>query len=152
MYWYGKLAFQEDDWQRYHWWERAGMKRLEVFLFQFPSDVARILPRLERSENGRLLHTVALLIRTHLHVATLTVFGRAVSEEELKKLQRVVQLHDALLQRARCATACMSIVARRCGLVKDVRVMIAKMAWKEPWHWAGEKRPTDASGAKCILQ
>jgi hypothetical protein len=118
MYWYGKLAFQEDDGQRYHWWERAGLKRFEVFLF--PSDVARILPRLESSENGRL-HTVALLIRTHLNVATLTIFGRVVSEEELKKLQRVVQLHDALLERARRAIGCMMVHARIMALARIVK-------------------------------
>jgi hypothetical protein len=27
-------------------------------------------------------------------------------------------------------------VARRCRVVKDMRVMIAKMAWIEVWRWS----------------
>jgi hypothetical protein len=41
-----------------------------------------------------------------------------------------------MLRRARDAVACWSIVGIRRGLVKDVRVMIAKMAWEEPWQWS----------------
>jgi hypothetical protein len=54
-------------------------------------------------------------------------------------LQRVLEQYDAMLHRARRAIACWSMAAKRRRMVKDMRVMIAKMAWEEPWQW-GEKK------------
>jgi hypothetical protein len=49
--------------------------------------------------------------------------------------QRVLELHGQLLGRARSAIDCWSVAARRLGVAKDIRVMIAKMAWEEVWRW-----------------
>jgi hypothetical protein len=51
------------------------------------------------------------------------------------QLERVIELHAAMLGRARRAMVCWSMAGRRLGVVKDVRVMIAKMLWEEAWRW-----------------
>jgi hypothetical protein len=40
-----------------------------------------------------------------------------------------------MLDHAKEAIGCWSMAGRRRGVVKDIRVMIAKMAW-EPWLWS----------------
>jgi hypothetical protein len=40
-----------------------------------------------------------------------------------------------MLGRAREAIKCWSMAGRRVGVVKDMRVMISKMAWEEAWRW-----------------
>jgi hypothetical protein len=57
-----------------------------------------------------------------------------VIEPNVQLCDRVKELHEAMLFRARKAIVCWSAVGVRLGVVKDVRVMIAKMAW-EPWRW-----------------
>jgi hypothetical protein len=50
-----------------------------------------------------------------------------------------MELHGAMLQRARRAIDCWSMAGRRLRVVRDMRVMIAKMAWEEVWRWGEEK-------------
>jgi hypothetical protein len=135
---YGKLAFGSTEWERYHWWSQAVEGGFEEELLR---DVASLLPSFERGECGRILHTVAPVVAQQLRLwkeggVFVCVFqeGRAT----VAKFERVLDLHGAMLGRARRAVDCWSVAARRHGLVKDVRVMIAKMAWEEAWRW-GEK-------------
>jgi hypothetical protein len=135
MYSYGKLAFGELDWERFYWWGRASFDGYENKLFLA---LIRLLPSFEQGENGRILHTGATVIEQLLDVESRFVRTCRVSESECEWLQRVVALHKELLGRAKVAIDCWSMAARRLGVVKDMRVMIAKMAWEEAWQW-GEK-------------
>jgi hypothetical protein len=131
-FYYGTLAFGVHDWERYEWWGRSvfrGTERRNVC-----EAVLDLLPLFEGGELGRVLHTVARLAR-HV-VATKPVW---VGSTDMIRYQRVVELHDAMLGRARRAMDCWSMAGRRCRVVKDIRVMIAKMVWEEPWHWGEEK-------------
>jgi hypothetical protein len=47
----------------------------------------------------------------------------------------VLELHEAMLRRAREAIDCWSVAARRCGVAKDMRLVIARLAWQEVWRW-----------------
>jgi hypothetical protein len=132
--WFGKTTYTVLEWQRYHWLGLASARGdSEAFRF----DVVRSLPLFVKGQRGRILHTVAPVIRRGLDAARKTLFGVDVDgEKQVKKLQRVVTLHDAMLGRAKQAIGCWSVVGLRCGLVKDVRVLIAKNAWEELWLWA----------------
>jgi hypothetical protein len=46
-----------------------------------------------------------------------------------------IELHAAMLARAKEAICCWSMTAQRHGVVKDIRVLVAKMAWQEAWRW-----------------
>jgi hypothetical protein len=85
---------------------------------------------------------VAPAVKRHLNVAKRKAFGRRCEEHEVQVLLRVVALHEAMLERARQATYCWSIVGRRCGVVKDVRLKLAKMVWEQPWEF-GERGSND---------
>jgi hypothetical protein len=74
----------------------------------------------------------------------------------VESLQRVLVLHARMLRRARKAIACWSVVGRRFGVAKDIRVLIGKSAWDEVWLW-GERRHrveeiADQLSGKCIAQ
>jgi hypothetical protein len=132
---YAMFAFGETDWQRYYWWGRTGMR--EGFGNSFCRTVVeRLLPRFEKGEMGRALHVVALVLPVVLKVG---VADDPISEETARGCERVLELHEAMVGRARLAIDCWSAVGRRCGVAKDLRVMIAKMVWEEAWRW-GEKQ------------
>jgi hypothetical protein len=134
---YGRLAFGENDWERYVWWGRAathGFHHKEL-----GRSALRFLPLFQEGRHGRILHTVAPLIRSNIDIDRRLVFRCAYSEEEIRQLQRVIELHDVMVSRARAAIDCWSMAGRRRGVVKDMRVVIAKMLWEESWRW-GERR------------
>jgi hypothetical protein len=131
---YAAMAFGKLDSERFYWLGRAASRGVNGG--PFVEAVAELLPRFEAFQCGRTLHTVAPLIRANLHVAESTVFRVAVEVSFLCKMQRVLELHDAMLERARQAIDCWSVVGRRRGMVKDTRVMIAKMAFEEAWRWS----------------
>jgi hypothetical protein len=133
-YFCGELAFGEFDLERYEWWLRASRRGFPHLGFDA---ILRLLPSFEEGEHGRILHVGAQVVRAGLAVPSRTPGGteRIVREDKREKLLRLVELHEAMLGRATQAIACWSIVGRRCGVVKDIRLMIAKMAWAELWQW-----------------
>jgi hypothetical protein len=93
------------------------------------------LPSFEKGEFSRVLHTAAPVLRGSFDASAFTVLGSTFPEDKFRDLQRVVELHDAMLGRARRAIHSWGAAGLRLGMVKDVRVMIAKMAWADAWRW-----------------
>jgi hypothetical protein len=89
------------------------------------------------------LCTVVPVIRRNFDVSENKAFGSALSKGRLRGTQRVLELHDAILDRARRAIACWSMAGWRLGVVKDIWVKIAKMTWEEAWRWGEESREKD---------
>jgi hypothetical protein len=133
-------TFGELDWERYLWHGKAAK---HGYNYPFRMALLRLLPLFEKRENGRVLFTVGPLIKANLSVAKCRVFGERFEVDWMEKFQRVTALYGTMIGRARAAIACWSSVGRRCGVVKDIRVVIAKMAWGEVWRWGevdAEKR------------
>jgi hypothetical protein len=139
----GKLAYTELDWQRYVLWGSAAARRVRPK--DFCSAAIRLAPYFERRELGRVLNTVGAVLRAHLDVASQTVFGDGLFEGELESFQRIVALHEAMLDRARAAIACWSMVGVRCRVVRDVRMLIAELAWGEVWVWGEQQAEADVN-------
>jgi hypothetical protein len=133
---YGKAAFGELDWQRFYWWGRASMRGEGSF--EFREVVFELLPSFEKGEHGRILHTVRPVIHSEVLEMQRVLGDRAKGSHVLDLLIRVDRLYEAMASRARAAIACWSAVGLRHGVVKDVRVMVAKMAWEEVWRWSGK--------------
>jgi hypothetical protein len=135
---YGHYAFARSSWERYHWLGR-GMKNI-CDARGFCWDVLTLFPWFENGQLGRALHTVGLVTRKKLVVPK---HGRVTADEAaadpFASLHQVVALHEAMLGRARQAVDCWSVASRRLGLVKDLRVMIAKMVWEDAWCWSGKE-------------
>jgi hypothetical protein len=134
---YGEVSCGGWDWERYYWHGRAASRRYADD--RFCGNVSSLLPLFEKRQRGRVLHTAAAVIRANYVPAERRVFGRIVDSEERDKLNRLFELHDEMLSRARDAIDCWSVVGLRRGMVKDMRVMIAKMAWEEPWRWSDKE-------------
>jgi hypothetical protein len=139
MYSYGELAFVELDWERFYWWGRAATRRVCDHVFR--GVVLDLLPSFEKGEHGRILHTVAPVIERNLDIDEEDLFGKAVDVKAIENFERVIELHAGMLGRAKAAIACWSMAARRLGVVKDMRVMIGKMAWEEAWMWSETETP-----------
>jgi TPR repeat protein len=144
---YARFAFGELDWERYLWLGRAAVKGVKPR--QFCSDVFDLFDSFERGENGRILHTVGPVFRARIRASEGMVLGVRMMESGIVKVQRIIQLYEGLMSRARVAIACWSVVGRRCGVAKDVRVVISKMAWDEAWLWA-KTREGKASGMTTV--
>jgi TPR repeat protein len=142
---YGMAAFGLFDWRRYHW---CGLAPRGPELVVLQCDVLSLLPWFERREHGRILHTVAPLIRRHIAAQVDPASDEGFSDEETSQLKRVLELHDEMCARARVAIHCWSAVGLRNGVVKDVRVLIAKNLWAELWWWGGEKTSGVKENAK----
>jgi hypothetical protein len=137
QHFYGEWAYGRLDWERYDYWGRAASRRFQERVFV--NAVVHLLPCFETGKFGRILFVSAPPIRAHLDIATKRVFRNPVASSVLRRLQRVVKLYEAMLGRARAAVVCWSMAGRRMGVVKDIRVMVAKMAWREPWVWADKR-------------
>jgi tetratricopeptide (TPR) repeat protein len=136
---YGGLAFGPLDWERFHWLAKAAEGG--VGEAQLCRDVGALLADFERGECGRILSTAAPVIRQNLAVWRTGHFFSSLlgcRDVKVEDLERVFELHAAMLRRARRAVDCWSMAGRRCRVLKDMRVMIAKMLWAEAWCW-GDK-------------
>jgi TPR repeat protein len=137
----GYTAYDELDWQRYDLFTQAALRGHTMALrFVGPGIFMQ-------GKNRRILHIVASCIRPNFDITKRLFFGHP-SRENHDSLVQVLQFHDAMLGVARPAIDCWSIAARRRGIVKDIRVMIAKIAWEEVWLWGEvQKRPVQQKKA-----
>jgi hypothetical protein len=134
---YGEMAFGSSDWERFHWWSLAVARGCGKD--SFLDDTVCLLPAFEGGQLGRILHVTAPVLRANLNVVEQEVFGTKIGKEVWQRLLRVLELHEAMIYRARRAVMCWSMAGRRRGVVKDMRVMIAKMLWEEPWRWGSNE-------------
>jgi hypothetical protein len=146
---YGLYAFGGLDWERYFWWGRAAARGFSGR--RFCISVMSLLPTFEKGENSRILHTVGPVVKQGLDVTMCALFKQRFVSSELPKLLGVIELYEAMLERARSAVACWAIAGRRRGVVKDIRVMISKMAWEEAWRW-GEKENVEREKRQRIVR
>jgi hypothetical protein len=140
---YGAVAFDELDWVGYHWCSLALAQGFDDF-GDCTGAVSLMLPLFERCEYGHILHLFGPILKAGLHIERDRLYYTTLTATALQQVQRVIVLHEDMLDRAKTAIACWSMAGRRLGVVKDMRVMIAKMAWAEPWKW-GENEELDES-------
>jgi hypothetical protein len=129
----GELAFGELDWERYRWWGRAaarGWRGTTII-----NSVSRLLVYFKQGQLGRVLFEIAPACKAHLDVLNQRAFGCYVSEELWEGLLFVITLFEARCKLAKRAIDCWSIVGLRLGVAKDIRVMIAQIAWEHRWMW-----------------
>jgi hypothetical protein len=134
---YGGLGFGAQDWERFHWWGLAAERGWDGM---FRDSVLPLVTSFEKGECGRILHTVGPVISRNLDAAKCAFFRFKLDPDDCRKLERLVALYDAMMGRARGAIHCWSIAGRRLRVVKDMRVVIAKMVWAEAWRWGGKEQ------------
>jgi hypothetical protein len=145
---YGQLAFSAAEWEHYHWMALAAAKGYNVV--EFCESVLALLPRFKKgdSDSGRILLFAAPVVRANVDGAKKELCGRPVPQRSWENVQRLLRLHEAMINRARRAIDCWSMAGRRLGLAKDMRVTIAKMAWAEAWVWGEMDKSQSAQKPK----
>ncbi len=145
---FSKLAFGERDWQRYRWWGRAVERGC------MPSDLLEasrtFVAHFEAGQLGRILFEVAPVIKGLANRGQI----RQLNAHD-QKIWRIVELWEARCGMAKRAIYCWSGVGRRLGVVKDMRVKIAKVAWEQRWAWGeveesgGEQAADEEAGKRA---
>jgi hypothetical protein len=105
-------------------------------LLKFLDAVLDFLPSFIEGENGHILFVMAPVVRAKLDVVNEVVFDGTLQPDEFGDFHEVLYRYDSMLDRARRAISCWSVVGRRYGLNKDVRVMVSKSLWEQPWDWS----------------
>jgi hypothetical protein len=141
----GELTYTETDWERFLLMGASALRGCARE--EFHQAVFSALPSFEEGRLGRVLHVAAPLL-----IATFRAWRKEEScrfffdEQTRAKYLRVQELLLEMFVRARAAIDCWSMAGRRLRVVKDMRVMIAKMAWEEVWRWG--ERAANSAGAK----
>jgi TPR repeat protein len=107
---YGNVAFSVGDAELFYWRGRAALHGFQSVAYC--TFAIRFCPYFERDQQSRILHTMTPAIRVLLDSAEL---HGSVTTDDIVMLQRVVQLYEEMLARARRAIACCSMAIRRRG-------------------------------------
>ncbi len=139
---YGELAFDAHAWERYRWWGRAAARglpeacadlavaaRQQLRLLE-GGGLGRALRLLEGGGLGRAVYEIGLACKGRLSAAEQRAFGRFLPAHEVECLERAVNMYDTWSGEARRAVECFPMVAHRYGVVRDIRVVISRMAWR----------------------
>jgi hypothetical protein len=149
QFWYGYRGFRVTEWERYHWMAKAALR--DPVRFEFDYDIIGLLGKRRDSPKGsrvRMLFEVGPVCRVLLDPRNCDRFYR--SEERKEELYYVMDLYDAIRSRMRDALDCWSMEMRRKKyLVKDMRLLIGQMAWREPWQWAEQIEANEAGGKRA---
>jgi hypothetical protein len=130
MYSYGSCGFTENDPERYEWYCRAAALGDRDALDELHEAAALADPGACMFEMGRGC-------KRHLDVAQGTLFAVQLDEDSLEDIQKVIAYYDECVQRAKRAVDCWSLVGARLGVVKDVRIVVARLIWEDLWKRRG---------------
>jgi hypothetical protein len=137
QYCYGTRAFSESDWQRYHWLGKsAAWRDYEAMLSLKIAAVEQLKLYEEERRTGRVVFELGSTFKGHVDVTNEKVFDASAELEELRAVQRCVELHDEWTAAAKVAIECWLVVGRRHGMMKDIRLVIARLAWAERAAWS----------------
>jgi hypothetical protein len=117
-----------DDWdpQRWLWWNRAAVLGCsDCFLINFAAVV-------ENFDSGSaVVFLIGRALNGHVNVEKRTIFGK---EDDFDNLfgpaNSAISFYKSQLSSCRLAVDAWSHVSIRCGVVKDIRVLIGKLVWE----------------------
>jgi hypothetical protein len=72
----------------------------------------------------------------HINVARTRIMDQLMTPSLIVAAQQCFALYTECVQRARAAIHCWISIARRAGVIKDVRQMIARALWADRKAWA----------------
>ena len=92
--------------------------------------------KIREPQSAMLVFLVSQACEGHVDVISGTVFGSAMMADDCKGIQLACERHREWSGCAKRAVECWIAVGRRLGVVRDVRQLIARLVWAEPWAWA----------------
>ncbi len=139
--WYAFDAFKESDWRRYRWLGRSMAQGHQNAIRALHSAAPAQLSLFDSGQaTGRVVFELGSVLQGH--AADLGVlFFSSIDISDFVAVQRCVQLHDQWVAEAKAAIECWIAVARRLGMARDMRLLIARMLWEQRADWSLLTRP-----------
>ena len=125
----------EMDLRRYFWLGRAAAWGYAPAITKLQSAATKQVRLFEGGSGSSRLVVWEIGAACKDHVVGHTVFGVDESGSDPHAIVRAVQYYDRWCDVAKRAIQQWLMVARRVRLVKDLRTMIARMAWEERSAW-----------------
>jgi hypothetical protein len=89
----------------------------------------------ERRDGAVIVFAIGSALKGNVNFEEGTIFGQTYDFDALVLLvRRAVAFYEEELVACRKAVNAWSIVAKRCSVVKDIRIMIGKMLWEARWE------------------
>ena len=140
QYDYAIRSFSADDWQRYALMGRAADRGYDVATKALTDAAVAQLRAFESGQGaGRVVFEIGRRCKVHQHATHAQLFDWPALRKICPAMRRCVQLYDEWCEAAKRAVNCWSVIGQRLGVVKDIRLMIARMVWEGRSVW-GEKR------------
>jgi TPR repeat protein len=119
----------DSDPQRWVWWGRAAvLGNSEFFLGSFSGVVEEFN---SGTENGDAVFLIGRALNGHASVEQRTIFGqRWEFDDRIVPANSAISFYKSQLAACRLAVDAWSHVGIRCGVVKDVRILIGKFVWE----------------------
>jgi TPR repeat protein len=136
QYKFDRKAFPSSDWQRYRWWSKSAARGEQLAMACLRNAAVQQVKLLEDGRASmRVVFDLGAAFKRLADVANGKVIAKRVSAEQLSATKRCIELHELCQKNAKAAIEGWIGVARRLKVVKDVRVVIARMLWTESWCW-----------------
>jgi hypothetical protein len=128
MIWFGELL-EESDPVRWFWWGQAA-RRGESY--DFLTNFAQQVQEFEAGSNNEgAVFQIGRCLSGNVDVEKRTFFGiRSNFDNRIGPANTAVSFYNSQLSACRRAVDMWSHVGIRCGVVKDIRVLIGKLVWE----------------------
>jgi hypothetical protein len=112
-----------------------------------------VLPSVKkRVLEGQPLLELGAALKGRIDALNNRVLGTSVAKPMIGTALQCVALYDGWMQQVRAAIDLWTVVARRAGLVKDVRVLVAQGLWCERNAWMSPwTKLESADGPGCVM-
>jgi hypothetical protein len=120
----------ESDPQRWYWWGRAAvLRRPDRFLAYF-SDVVESFN--SGSGNGYAVFQIGKALNGRVSKEKRTMFGKksANFDTRIGPANSAISFYESQISACRLAVDAWSHVGIRCGVAKDIRILIGKLVWE----------------------
>jgi hypothetical protein len=119
----------ESDRQRWLWWGRAAVLGDALWYLCSFSDVVEKFNSV--SANCAVVFHIGQTLNEHVSVEKRTIFGNRYDFNNLNgPANSAISFYKSQLSSCRRAVDMWSHVSIRCGVVKDIRVLIGKLVWE----------------------
>lgn len=130
-------VYGDTQWQRYHWFGRAAARgygpAITVLCREMPKWAKQFD---EEGVSGRIMFELGLALKGHVDEAAGTLFLCDVAKDAIQGAATCVLLYDRWCAAARAAAECWIAVARRLAVVRDIRLLIARLVWAQRVEWS----------------
>jgi TPR repeat protein len=137
MYNHAKRGLAEMDPERYVWLGRAAALGHHAAGMELTLAAEKQLGLFPVLQSGRLMFAIGEALQLHVSTTTETIFGLKCDQLYLESAQKVAKLHAEWVEDARIAIQCWLMIGKRQrGANKDIRMMVAKLLWRDRAVWS----------------